>query len=462
MPPAENEALVGGVTRPGRIAILGAGPCGLGAAYRLRELGYDDFVVFDRQDSVGGLASSVTDSQGFVWDFGCHVLYSRSDYFNGVMDEVLAGEWIDQPRDAQVWLGGRFVPYPLQYNLHRLSDDLRRQCVLGLAGAATAKMPERHVNFRDWIDGAFGRGIADCFMIPYNEKVWAHPLETMGVSWIAERVPRPDLVRVLTNLLDCKDDDNWGPNARFRYPHAGGTGRIWRKIADRIGSEKIILGRTALQIDPVGRVVYFDDGSVQQFDVLISTIPIDRLVAIANIDALKQTASMLASSTVHVVGLGIEGSPPIALQDRKWIYFPDHDVPFYRMTVLSNFATSNTPEGHWSLLAEVAHSKHRPVDAGSVVEAVLSAAIREGLIADSTTIVSRFHHVAEPGYPTPTLSRDRALSELQAALESLNIFSRGRFGAWRYEIANQDHCFLQGAELAARLVCGNVEAVFLS
>lgn len=152
--------------QPGRIVIIGAGPCGLGAAYRLQELGYENFAVYEQADTAGGLAASVRDEQGFVWDYGCHVLYSHSDYFNSVMDGVLDGDWIEQPRDAQVWMQGRFVPYPLQYNVHRLPEEMRRQCVLGLARAATRTGPAAYSNFHDWILGAFGEGIAEHFMVP--------------------------------------------------------------------------------------------------------------------------------------------------------------------------------------------------------------------------------------------------------------------------------------------------------
>jgi hypothetical protein len=165
---------------------------------------------------------------------------------------------------------------------------------------------------------------------------------------------------------------------------------------------------------------------------------------------------------VHVVGLGIDGDPPDALAGRKWIYFPDLKLPFYRATVLSNFAPSNAPPGHWSLLAECAASVHRPIDAVTVVDAVLAGFAAEGFIPPGQRIVSRFHHVAAPGYPTPTLTRNDALARLHPALETLGIYSRGRFGAWRYEIANQDHSFLQGAELAGRLVAGEAEPTFRS
>ena len=444
----------------GRVVILGAGPCGLGAAWRLNELGHGDFALYERENFVGGLAASVRDDCGFTWDFGVHVLYSRSAYFNGVMDSILAGAWTDQRRDAQVWMHGQFVPYPLQYNVHRLPADICRDCVLGLARAAVK--PADLSSFRTWITSSFGDGIAEHFMLPYNEKVWAVPLDSMSVGWIAERVPRPDLERVLANLLDSRDDGGWGPNATFRYPRDGGTGMIWRRIAEQIGHERMTLGRTATGIDTGERRIRFDDGSEDRYDVLVSTIPLDRLAATTGAEALTNAAGALQASTVHVVGLGIEGEVPEHLADRRWVYFPDHDVPFYRATVLSNFAATSAPPGHWSVVVEVSESRHRRVDRTGLVDAVVTSLKGQGLVPPTARIASRWQATLPHGYPVPTRERDAALATILPAFEKMSIFSRGRFGAWRYEISNQDHSFLQGSELIGRLMLGSEETTFLS
>ncbi|HEX6213166.1 MAG TPA: NAD(P)-binding protein, partial [Vicinamibacterales bacterium] len=68
-----------------RIVIIGAGPTGLGAAWRLHELGHHNWVLYESTDHPGGLASSVVDTQGFTWDLGGHVLFSHYKYFDNVM-----------------------------------------------------------------------------------------------------------------------------------------------------------------------------------------------------------------------------------------------------------------------------------------------------------------------------------------------------------------------------------------
>jgi predicted ABC-type sugar transport system permease subunit len=55
-------------------------------------------------------------------------------------------------------------------------------------------------------------------------------------------------------------------------------------------------------------------------------------------------------------------------------------------------------------------------------------------------------------HPVPTLGRGRALTTIQTWLEEHRIFSRGRFGSWRYEIGNMDHAVKMGIDIARRLV----------
>lgn len=75
-----------------KIVILGAGPTGLGAAYRLHELGYTNFEVIEAAPEPGGLARSVIDEKGFTWDMGGHVIFSHYQYFDDALDNTIS-EW---------------------------------------------------------------------------------------------------------------------------------------------------------------------------------------------------------------------------------------------------------------------------------------------------------------------------------------------------------------------------------
>jgi hypothetical protein len=72
-------------------------------------------------------------------------------------------------------------------------------------------------------------------------------------------------------------------------------------------------------------------------------------------------------------------------------------------------------------------------------------------------IVSRWCYYADYSYPTPSVDRDDILGEVIPWLEERGIFSRGRFGMWKYEVSNTDHTLMQGVELVNRLLLGEAE-----
>ena len=90
------------MTDPGRVLIIGAGPTGLGAAYRLHELGVGDFIVIEAEATPGGLAASYVDSQGFTWDMGGHVQFSHYAYYDRVLDQALGGRWLWHERESWI------------------------------------------------------------------------------------------------------------------------------------------------------------------------------------------------------------------------------------------------------------------------------------------------------------------------------------------------------------------------
>ena len=202
-----------------RIVIIGAGPTGLGAAYRLRELGHRNFVVLEARDKVGGLASSETSPNGFTYDIGGHVLFSHYAYFDALFDKLMGDDYQELVREAWVWMEKRFLPYPFQNNIRHLSRETVLECLLGLIEAQTraARSLEVH-ELRGAHHGRVRRGIAKHFMMPYNFKVWAHPPRMMNKEWIGERVSVVDIARVLSNVILDKDDAGWGPNSTFKYP----------------------------------------------------------------------------------------------------------------------------------------------------------------------------------------------------------------------------------------------------
>jgi len=439
-----------------KIVILGAGPCGLGAAYHLNKRGHTNWQVFERSPHVGGLSASFVDDCCFTWDVGGHVLFSHYDYFDQVVAEVLGESYYEHQRESWVRILQSWVPYPFQNNVRYLPDDALRECVEGLQ--KLHGNPDQALNFREWMDTVFGSGIVKYFMEPYNHKVWGIPLEQMSKDWIAERVSVVDLARIERNIAEQREDLSWGPNNTFKFPKHGGTGAIYQGIAKPLG-ERIFLNHEMQSVDLERKQVTFSNGREESYDILINTSPLDLLVksSVGIPDAVRNAADDLVHNGGLIVGLGFEGKRD---DSKCWIYFPESNSPFYRVTNFHNYSRFNIPDGdvdhYFSLMCETTYSAHRPQDKATVVDQTVQGLLNSGMVTEveKKQVVSRYLIDIPYSYPVPTLFRDRALQTIQPFFEDKCVYSRGRFGAWKYEVGNMDHSFMQGVEVVERILNG--------
>ena len=441
-----------------RVLVLGAGITGLGAAYRLAEVGEHNVAVYEQHPYVGGHAASFTTPEGFTFDEGGHVLFSHYPYFDGVVDRVLSNKRITHQRESWVWIAGRWVRYPFQEHLFQLPPELTYECVAGLIDASTNgnRTPG---NFREWIEASFGGGIARHFMIPYNEKVWAHPLQVMDYGWIGERVATIDLKQVMRRVL-FREESQWGPNSTFTYPLEGGFGGLASAVARTLDPDCLHLRQTVAAIDVRKRVVTLRGGVEVHYENLVSTLPLPLLLRLIGDSApgfLRAAMGRFLRNRVFVIGLGVQGTCP---SSKHWVYFPEQQYPFYRLTFLSNYSPFVVPKPDtYSLLMEIAFSAHRPLDRRRTIDDAV-ARLEELEFLRRDRIVSVWSKGMSYAYPLPFLGRDVLLREVHAYLEAKDIFSRGRFGGWRYEIGNTDHSFMQGVEAVNRILTGQPEMTY--
>jgi len=440
--------------------IVGAGPTGLGAAHMLERSGVHDWVLFERGDVVGGLSRSFLDDHGFTWDIGGHVAFSHYGLFTKVLDDLLgASGWLHHARESWIRVLNTWVPYPFQNNIHHLPPEVCARCLDGIISAAIDRQERSFRNFEDFVRRTFGEGIAETFMLPYNRKVWAHDPARLDAGWIGERVSVPDAARVARNVVLQIDDVSWGPNNRFRFPLEGGTGAIWQALAERLPTDHIIRNSEAVEIDAQAKTITFADGRRERYGTLISTMPLDRLVAMLHRKDWVELASGLLHSAVNVVGVGLKGTPSDPVKPKCWMYFPENTSPFHRVTHFSHYSPRNVDDirVHWSLMAEVSESPEKPVDHGRLISDTVGGMTVTGLIEGPEQVHHTWYHREEYGYPIPALGRDGIVLTLLPQLGELDIFSRGRFGAWLYEVGNMDHSFMQGVEVVGHLLHGSPE-----
>lgn len=436
--------------------IVGAGPTGLGAAYQLKKHGISSFLVLEADAKVGGLSASYRDAIGFSWDVGGHVLFSRSDTFIRLVDELMGENLLCHSRRARVRVAGGWTDYPFQDHIYQLDRDTAQHCRDGLKKAPGPG--EKTRTFADWIRHSFGDGIAELFMEPYNRKVWACPLHLMDFGWVHDRISS-----AREKSVSGSSNGGWGPNRLFRYPARGGIGAIFQRLAQGFETH-ILFQHEAAEIDLEKKTVTTTGGAVFGYKVLLNTAPLNHLVKNmirpSRQDVLE-AAGQLVHNSVTVVGIGVDASGD---RDTNWMYFPDPGCPFYRLTHLHNYAPDITPgSGQSALMVEISTAAGQQPASGELVSQVVSCLMQTDQLKEKNKdkTISTWKYFAPHGYPVPTLWRDKALSEIHSYLERNSVYSRGRFGGWKYEVGNMDHSVMQGVEWADRMVRGTKENVYI-
>lgn len=442
--------------------IIGAGPTGLAAGYGLSRLGEDDFLILERDSRIGGHAAGAKDTAGFVWDYSPLPLSGRYKTFTRILDDLLGHDAPQVFREAWIRAGGAWVPFPFQRNLRYLPSFQRLECVLGLLPGQSEEAPPQ--NLGQWFLQAFGPGISELFLAPHAQKQWGVPLNELAWEWARERIVPAELARVLETIFLEKDDTGHGPHAQFRTPAFGGTAELFRRMAKRL-RERILIGQDVVRIDSVAKTVHVRGAEPMTYDHLLSTMPLTRLVGEVldgPPEPVRRAASGLRHTSALAVGLGVRGG---RRGTAHWMYFPQDNCPFHRVTHLHNFASTRTP-GHEdrALLAEVAWCGAAPAAPEALISDVLAGLENVSLLPAGSreSVISQWHTLREYAAPLPDLGRDAALRTVQPYLETLGICSRGLFGGWRHETGDLEQCVMQGIEWARHMVHGEPETVYTS
>lgn len=449
------------------LLICGAGPAGLGAAWRLTELNRNDiypgeWLLVDSANTPGGMAVSVQ-KDGFTWDLGGHVLFPHYPYFDAVLNDVV-DEWVEVKPVRGAWMFNRFVPYPVQRNIRHFPANEIEQCLHGL-GCITSDSSNSQ-NFEQHLKTSFGDGLYKLFFEPLNLKMWGTHPSKMSASWTQHRsgskssnVPTVNLQQIKNNIDNKLDDVAWDKDTKIRYPARGGTGAVWQGVTSRLPTKRMEFNQKIVEINLDQRIATLADGRTISYKNLLTSMPIGRLLGcLTDSPELSKQARLFSPAAVDVVGIGVTGECPEQLEEICSLYFPDNEIAFWRASVMSNYSSAMAPQGTWSILCEINSGSSRPAISDPVT-AVVVGLEKLGFVPPDK-IASSWHRHLPYGYPVPTLERDEALSKIQQTLESNGIYSRGRFGGWKYEVCNQDHAFMQGVEVVDALISGTTEVTY--
>ena len=426
------------------ILIIGAGLAGLSAAYHLQGV---PTRVFEKDKEAGGLCRSYQKDR-FTFDFTGHLLHFRRAEIKALVEKLLGEGLARHTRRSYIYSHGVFTEYPFQVNTFGLPPEVVRECLLGFIATLTSPASpdaSKDRSFKEWIIENLGEGFAKHFMVPFNEKLWQVSLEELTSDWVSWLIPKPELKDVVNGALGIKDKA-FGYNPSFLYPIQGGIAVLPNAFLS--GVSHIEYGRELIEVDTGRRRATFQDGRVEPYETLVSTIPVPELVRrCTDLPAeIRDAASGLRCASVYNVNLGVARE---RISDKHWIYFPEAEYPFYRVGFPMNFAPSLGPSGCSSMYVEVSHQASRLIPPAELLNQVRRGLERAGVLQPHDDIVVADILDIRYAYVLFDRHRARAVPAILAELERRGIHSIGRYGRWEH--SSMEDAMLQGRTLAERL-----------
>ncbi|MGH9122052.1 MAG: FAD-dependent oxidoreductase, partial [Acidimicrobiales bacterium] len=183
------------------VVIIGAGPAGLTAAYKLMQAGYQP-TVLEADNVVGGISRTV-ERDGWRFDIGGHRFFTKVLPVRDLWHEILDGdELMTRPRKSRIYYKGKFYDYPLRaFNaLGNLGVVEATRCMASYFWVRIKPPKDQHM-YEGWLAGRFGWRLYSHFFKTYTEKVWGHPASEMPADWAAQRVKNLSLVSAVVNSI---------------------------------------------------------------------------------------------------------------------------------------------------------------------------------------------------------------------------------------------------------------------
>lgn len=416
-----------------KTVIIGAGLAGLSAAHILKE----NCTVLEKEARPGGLARTEI-RDGFTFDYTGHLLHLRDPKIEKFILDNVKTQLLKIKREAVIFSNNVYTAYPYQVNSYGLPAEIIEENLTGFIRAKLKKEAYKP-NFRDWVNKTFGSGIANNFMLPYNEKFWKYPLDKLTLEWLGRFVPDPKLEDVIEGVKPKPKDA--GYNVHFYYPERGGIERVVEGVYG--GVANLVRSSTNVtEIDLVNRIVYFEGGQ-EKYDALISTIPLDKFLKMTAFPKLKYLASKLRATSVYALNVGFKSKEKIT---RHWVYVPEKKYPFYRIGFPHTFAPSNAPEGMSSVFAEVSYSGSRPSNPDAQI---IKGLIDMGVIGSKKDIVTTLPMNLESAYVVYNKDREEALPQINEILAKHNVHLAGRWGKWEY--SSMEDAIMEGFEVGEKI-----------
>ncbi len=395
--------------------IIGAGMSGLATAAAIGK--GKELVVLERDSEIGGYCKTVK-RDGFVWDYSGHFFHFKHHDIEKYLIDRMPGQNIRKvSKKSFISYGGQQIDFPFQKNIHQLPQQEFIDCLYDLYFATAPGQAKPAVNnFKEMLFARFGKSIAEKFLIPYNEKLYATDLATLDTEAMGRFFPHADLPDIIRNMKQANNDSY---NATFTYPEGGAIEYI-KAMASEVEASAVHLNETVQSIDLTNKIVRTSAGEYR-YQRLVSSVPFPTLLTLCG---LPVAPGAFTWNQVLVFNLGFDAKGP---RDVHWVYFPDKSLPFYRVGFYDNIFETD----RMSLYVELGSAHGTSLNEPELKQAVLNGLKREGIVT-SQNLIAEHSVVMNPAYVHITQASNALVAQQRAELAAHQVFSIGRYGGWTY------------------------------
>ena len=452
------------------VAIIGAGPAGLTAAYLLTKAGKRVTVIEKDPVYVGGISRTV-EHKGFRFDIGGHRFFSKSREVVDLWNEILPDDFIERPRMSRIYYEGKFYSYPLRAFEALFNLGVWRSTLCMASYARWKLFPKKDTrSFQDWTINQFGAKLFGIFFKTYTEKVWGMACDEISADWAAQRIKGLSLGGAVLDGFKRSLGLNKTPNdgmatktllESFRYPRQG-PGMMWDAARDHVvaGGNHVLMGHALKQLSQDGggwRVATMgpDGERVIHADHVISSAPMRELAGrIHPLPASLPDALDLKYRDFLTVALMIRSED---LFPDNWIYIHDSKVKVGRIQNFRSWSPEMVPDPELACVGlEYFCFEGDGLWTSSDADLIALATREMGILGlcDPKSVEGGVVVRQEKAYPVYDDSYAEHVlamrSELEAAYPTLHLV--GRNGMHRYN--NQDHAMMTAMLTVRNILAG--------
>lgn len=427
-----------------RVVILGAGPAGISAAWRLTKLGYP-VTVLERDEAVGGMGRTIKVGDYSV-DFGPHTFHIRETAESKEILKTITPFFGEDPltlvRGTRVLLRGKEYVYPLEILqvLFGVSPLLSARILFDYSIATVKSLfapAKKEDSFEDWGVTNLGRTLYDLCFGKYSAKVWGLPTSQIS-SKQAQRVAKLNLKNIILRTLGIKADPTTYFTKYF-YPRKG-ISQLYEGMKNEVlaGGNQVLLKSPATRVeregDRVRRVFYQTEGGEQSIecDVLLSTLPLPALVNMVT-PALPQAvvdhAARLRYRSLKLIYIALKRPQ---LTDYHWVYLLDEQFRVNRMSEQKNVSPDMVPKDRTILCIELSLWKDEAMWRWSdeeVYKLALRDLMKMGYGVTESEVDAYYVTDIPTAYPVYELNfEDHLIPVLEGVHEMRNVMTLGRHG----------------------------------